>query len=170
VGEAALNSTIRVRTPTWDALLGKTNGTCDGSPSELSRTSSLPFVTGKFTCGETPETGCLFDVVRDPSETQNIANANPRVFRELLALREEEASKIYSPRRLGSTVDLKVEVPVDADSARGFLGPHFGVAPQEEGPLLQAYLEGLVKQQPRQEVSSEQLYSVVSCIHNLHVT
>ena len=155
VGEAALNSTIRVRTPTWDALLGKTNGTCDGSPSVFSRTPSLPHVTGKFTCGETPETGCLFDVVRDPSETQNIANANPRVFRELLALREEEASKIYSPRRLGSTVDLKVEVPVDADSARGFLGPHFGVAPQEEGPLLQAYLEGLVKQQPRQEGSNE---------------
>lgn len=50
-------------------------------------------------CGRTPETGCLFDIYKDPSEEENVASSNPDQFNMMLnhvnALQEE----VYDPDR-----------------------------------------------------------------------
>jgi len=56
--------------------------------------------TEHFSCGFTPDTGCLYDLNNDPGETTSIAAAWPTTFNMLLS--EARAGVVYpNPRALG---------------------------------------------------------------------
>jgi arylsulfatase B len=50
-------------------------------------------------CERTPETGCLFNVKDDPSESNNLAASMPQLFNELLARVDSLQKTVYSPKR-----------------------------------------------------------------------
>lgn len=53
------------------------------------------------TCGREPARGCLFDVLRDPTERHNLAATNATLFLALLARVDalQQSSEVYSPIR-----------------------------------------------------------------------
>mmetsp|Transcript_526 Transcript_526/g.1233 ORF Transcript_526/g.1233 Transcript_526/m.1233 type:complete len:602 (-) Transcript_526:288-2093(-) len=50
-------------------------------------------------CGRTPLTGCLFDVLKDPTESDNLAASNPELFFEMLDRIDALQETVYSPVR-----------------------------------------------------------------------
>lgn len=50
-------------------------------------------------CDRTPENGCLFNVLSDPGESNNLASEMPELFYELLARMDEVQETVYSPKR-----------------------------------------------------------------------
>ena len=50
-------------------------------------------------CGPTPETGCLFNVLDDPGEYNNLASTMPELFNEMLVRINELQTTVYSPVR-----------------------------------------------------------------------
>lgn len=50
-------------------------------------------------CGRTPETGCLYDVFKDPGEQHNLAQLKPDIFRKLMEELRLVNRTVYSPNR-----------------------------------------------------------------------
>ncbi len=50
-------------------------------------------------CGRSPDTGCLFNVLNDPSENDNLAELMPDLFSEMLSRIDEIQATVYSPVR-----------------------------------------------------------------------
>lgn len=71
-------------------------------------------------CAREPETGCMYDIRKDPYEEHNLAAAQPGVFQDLLAAVDAAQATVYSPKRGG-------EDPAACRQAResnwGFWGP-----------------------------------------------
>ena len=64
--------------------------------------NSLPIVVPVLNpkvCDRTPENGCLFNVLTDPSESNNLAQDMPELFNELLKRLDEIRDTVYSPIR-----------------------------------------------------------------------
>ena len=50
-------------------------------------------------CGNKVENGCLFNVLSDPGESNNLATQNPDIFNSLLERIDTHQSTVYSPDR-----------------------------------------------------------------------
>ena len=74
------------------------------------------------TCGREPARGCLFNVLRDPTERRNLAATNATLFRALLARVDalQQSSEVYSPIR--GKVDPRA-CEVATNKYGGFWGP-----------------------------------------------
>lgn len=81
--------------------------------------TSVDFKGMKMSCGTTPDTGCLFNVFKDPEERQNLANDRPDVFRSMLAELLEVNATVFSPNR-GTTN------PAACETALGKYGGAWG--------------------------------------------
>lgn len=80
-------------------------------------------VTAKKTfefCGLKPETGCLYDIMEDPSETNNIAESHPEVFGMLLEQVARFNKTVFNPDR-GQSHPRACTQAVNAHN--GFWGP-----------------------------------------------
>ena len=53
----------------------------------------------KETCGPSPQTGCLFDLLADPTEHVNLAAAKPGVFRAMMRRLNEINDTLFAPDR-----------------------------------------------------------------------
>ena len=67
-------------------------------------------------CGE----GCLFDLLLDPAERDNVAAENPETLKGMRALLAEFNLHIFNPTRTGGDANLAVSAAVGWG---GYLGP-----------------------------------------------
>lgn len=63
-------------------------------------------------CGRSPESGCLFDILNDPSESHNLARELPDTFFEMLARVDALQQTVYSPVR-GEVDPLACETAIE---------------------------------------------------------
>jgi len=55
--------------------------------------------TASETCGNTTADGCLFDIIADPTEHENIIAKHPDIFQRLVARAAELQKEVFSPER-----------------------------------------------------------------------
>lgn len=90
-------------------------------------------------CADTPETGCLYNVVEDPHEADNRAALEPAVFARLLGRARRQQARAFSPRRHVPSEQMRQREQARWLEARGgatlpvqphpdFLGPPVTVA------------------------------------------
>jgi len=72
------------------------------------------------TCGNTTETGCLYDILSDPGEHVNLAQTEPDVYEKMLARMGELQKGVFSPDR--GTMDWSV-CELGKKRWGGFWGP-----------------------------------------------
>jgi arylsulfatase I/J len=92
-------------------------------------TTVTPGGKGTITCGEDVETGCLFDVVKDPTEHVNIAKENADLFKQMLSRVQELRKNVFDPDR-GSIDPLACRYGLEKYG--GFFGPFIDVEPLEQ--------------------------------------
>jgi arylsulfatase I/J len=88
------------------------------------------------TCGRTPATGCLFDVLADPGEHVNLAEQAPDIFSSMLRRLDELQEDVFSPVR--GLPDPRA-CAIGKDLYDGFWGPFVDVersALEASTPLL----------------------------------
>lgn len=71
-------------------------------------------------CDRYPRIGCLYNIHDDPLEHNNIAMSRRHIFKEMIAIVEEEEKKIYNPYRGPAHTDA---CGVAKEMYGGFLGP-----------------------------------------------
>merc|ERR1712232_1397896 len=76
------------------------------------------------TCGNTTETGCLFNIIEDPGQHVNLASREPKVFEEMIERIALINKGFFDPDR--GEVDTKA-CELAMTKYGGFWGPFVGV-------------------------------------------
>ena len=96
---------------------------CWPGPESPNNTGSCNSDNRTQVCARTPETGCLFDVWKDPGEHVNLASSMPELFKSMLAEMDQVQTTVFSPERGANN-------PAACDAAKkygGFWGPFIDV-------------------------------------------
>lgn len=95
--------------------------------------SGNPATDWLHTCGNTSDTGCLYDIFQDPNEHVNIAQQEPEVFARMLARVDELQKSVFSPDR--GSVDFQA-CKVANSQHGGFWGPWVDINTDRAAPQL----------------------------------
>ena len=105
----------------WKLIVGVEPKGCWSGPLSPNASSAAPglypdCIGGDVDCGE----GCLFDLLLDPAETNNVAADNPETLQGMRALLAEFNLHIFNPTRTGGDANLAVSAAVGWG---GYVGP-----------------------------------------------
>merc|ERR1712072_823162 len=95
-----------------------------GWPGKVFPGGPCPGCSDSATCGNTVESGCMYDIVNDPGEHKNIAKENSDVFNQLIKKIADAQKGAYSPDR-GSEDKRACELGLSKYG--GFWGPYIDV-------------------------------------------
>lgn len=85
------------------------------------------------TCGNTTETGCLFNILEDPGEHVNLASQKPKVFEQMIERIAEINKGFFNPNR--GKIDPKA-CELAMTKYGGFWGPFVDVESTEAAEAL----------------------------------
>lgn len=91
-------------------------------PNATGYPTHAEFAAASVQCGGTKR-GCLFDVVADASEHNDVAQQNPEIVAKMQAMLEQETQTVYNPDRGCDSDRCAATVCAAAAAAGGFWAP-----------------------------------------------
>ena len=110
----------------WKLIEGEALGgawTGPTFPNASGYPAPLPVRCGTFEVAK-GKNGCLFDVVQDPSEYQDLAAQNPQQLAKMHALLEQEAQTVFNPNRGCNNNECAEAACAAAVAAGGYWAPY----------------------------------------------
>jgi len=108
----------------YKVVLGKNEQAGWTGPRFPNTTSTWDPSLSSETCGNTTETGCLFNIMEDPGEHVNLAATHPAVFKQMVDRIAEINKGFFNPDR-GQSDPKACEMAMTKYA--GFWGPFVGV-------------------------------------------